>query len=110
MVKKIDDHCPKWADKMLINLFEMERFLGNIPSTEGWKSNYVEEVQAKADSVKISGFKEADSEFVFSRVVNGLVDENFPPEEIMQFINSRIGYEGGPKYCTLEEVKEAIDP
>lgn len=109
MNHKIDDKCPKWADEMIVNLFQIEQYLGNIPSNEGWRSNYVEEIQVKASNEKKSGFKESDAEMVFGRIVKGLVDEQFNPEEILQFINARVGYEGGPKYCTLEEVKEAID-
>lgn len=108
MAGKLSDNCPKWADEMLRNLLEIEQYLGNIPSLEGWKSNYLEELQLKAIDEKNSGFKEGDAEIIFTRVVKGLHNENFSVDEILAFINARVGYKDGPKYCTLLEVKEAL--
>lgn len=106
--KPIADGCPSWAIQELQKLYTLEVALGNIPSSPEWRSNFVTEVQDRVFSnIDMHSTNEA-TELVFDRLVRRLAGENFTPEQIMGFINNRVGYASGPKYCTLAEVQAAI--
>ncbi len=102
------DGCPAFAAKMIDQLREVEIILGNIPKALDWRSEHVEAVEKSVFGEDESVFSEYHTEVIFSNIVNKLSGEGFEAEDIMGFINRRIGYKGGPKYCNLDEVREAV--
>lgn len=104
------DRCPDWADKIIKALRDLEVKLGHIPDHPQWQTREFEQLQTRlmteydADLVA----EESLTEELFKKVARGLKSENFTSQEIAQFINSRIGYKGGPPYCSASEVEEAF--
>ena len=106
--KKTDDRCPEWAAKQIAQLREVEVYLGNIPKALEWESSHLNDVAKRSLSKEHSAITERTSELVFSKIVKSLNHEGFSLDEIESFINTRISYKGGPKYCSRLEVEEAL--
>ena len=102
------DSCPAWAIEQIMALYQLEVSQGHIPSSPEWRSNFVEEVHSRVFSGSSENQDSQATEILFDRIVRGLAADKFSPEEIMLFVNNRIGYAGGPKYCNLEEVRAAF--
>jgi hypothetical protein len=106
---KVDDKCPDWAITIIDQLRQVEIILGNVPKAIEWQSSLLKNVNKKILAEHAGPISEELSEMLFSRVARGLVKEGFSPDDIAMFINARIGYKGGPNYCSSEEVKDALD-
>ncbi|NRA43932.1 MAG: hypothetical protein HRU09_03135 [Oligoflexales bacterium] len=104
----IDDRCPEWAAKMIAQLREVEVYLGNIPKALEWESSHLNDVAKRSLSKDHSAINEQTSELVFAKIVKSLHHEGFSSSEIEQFLNSRIAYKGGPKYCNSSEIEEVL--
>lgn len=48
------------------------------------------------------------TEDLFAEICEDLDDHGFSAEQIAAAINAELKYEGGPRYCSAEEVKEAL--
>ncbi|MEZ4743005.1 MAG: hypothetical protein R3B45_11245 [Bdellovibrionota bacterium] len=104
---KIDD-CPEWAEEEIVKLQLMEIALGNIPSTAEWQSQHLAEVQKKVFSDISAPNTNEDIDRHFNKIARKLSIDGFDASKITNFINNRVGYKGGPKYCTVDEVLEAV--
>ncbi|MFK7826836.1 MAG: hypothetical protein AB8G05_22020 [Oligoflexales bacterium] len=102
------DHCPEWAIKLIAQLREVEVYLGNIPRTLEWKSSHLSDIAKRSLSNDYSAINEQTSELVFNKIVKSLFQEGFDTAEIELFINNRISYGGGPRYCDRSEIELAL--
>ena len=106
--RAIDDACPDWAVTMIDQLRQIEIILGNVPKAIEWKSSLLKNVNKKVFAENEGPISEYHAELMFTKIVKGLVEEQFSISEISTFINVRIGYKGGPKYCNENEVSRAL--
>ena len=104
----IDDQCPSWANELILKLREVEILLGNVPAALAWQSQHVKEISKRSFAGDDAVFDEEKTEFIYRRIVWGLVAEKHSVQDVASFFNQRIGYEGGPVYTNLEEVHEAL--
>jgi hypothetical protein len=102
------DACPEWADEAIAQLKQIEIYLGNIPSHPLWQSHHLEAISKRAFSRDQQTFDEEKAEFVFKKIVRGLVHEGFSTRSVMEFINARIAYKNAPPYCNEAEVEEIL--
>ncbi len=102
------DACPQWAEDLIVKLREVEILLGNIPSSLAWQSQHLADVAKRAFAGEEAVSAEQKAEFIYRRIVRGLAQEKFTVEDICSFINSRIRYQGGPKYTDEKEIREAM--
>jgi hypothetical protein len=102
------DNCPDWAASMIEQLRQVEIFLGNIPKGLAWESSHLDEVSKRSFAKDNATFDEGKADLVFRRIVKGLHGEGFTLELITEFVNRRIGYKGGPKYCDINDVNEVV--
>ena len=100
--------CPDWAQVMIDQLLQVEIFLGNIPKSLEWSSERIEQVQRKLYSDEKGTMTDEVAEILFQRICKGLKVDNFSDLEIADFVNSRVAYKGGPKYCNESDIKEAL--
>ena len=105
----VDDACPDWAVTIIDQLRQVEIILGNVPKAIEWQSSMLKDVNKKIFAEQAGPISEEHAELLFGRVARGLVKEGFSKEDICTFINARIGYKGGPKYCDESEVQDALD-
>lgn len=105
---KIQDQCPDWADSKIMNLRQVEIFLGNIPKTANWKSDHLNKISGEEVRSNYPGLSDATADMLFSQISRQLSSEGYSHDQIATFVNSRISYEGGPSYCSAKEVSEAI--
>lgn len=100
--------CPDWSKVMIDQLLQVEIFLGNIPKSLEWSSERLEQVQRKLYSEEKGTITEEVAEILFRRIAKGLKSEGFSEVDIAQFINDRVGFKGGPKYCNAVDISEAL--
>ncbi len=105
----LKDGCPEWAQDLIVKLREVEILLGNIPNSLAWQSKHIAEVAKRAFAKEEAVFDEQKVEFIYKRIVRGLIQEKFSPAQICAFINARVGYQGGPPYTNEAEVREVMD-
>lgn len=100
--------CPDWASVMIDQLRQLEVHLGNIPEHLAWKSQMVGSLN---EGVFGEGTQITDehTELVFAQICCRLTQEGFASAKIVDILNSRIGFEGGPAYCDIDEVEAASD-
>ena len=103
-----NDRCPDWAKEQIAQLREVEIYLGNIPKALEWKSSHLNDIAKRSLSKEYSSINEQTSELVFAKIVKSLRHEGFSTAEIEQFINRRISFEGGPKYCDSSEIEQVF--
>lgn len=108
-MQKIDANCPDWAITMIDQLRQIEIFLGHIPKAIEWQSELLKDINKKIFAEQHGSISEDHSELLFGRISRGLHKEGFSTEEIATYINARIGYKGGPKYCSPAEVLESLN-
>ena len=104
---KNEDACPQWARDIIDQIRQIEMKLGNIPPEQPWSGDELEAIQARAAK---AGSVHEDNHVVdslFSKLCAGLIKDGRSPDAIAQFVNVRIGYEKGPRYCSADEVTEA---
>ncbi|MBC62685.1 MAG: hypothetical protein CMP11_09565 [Zetaproteobacteria bacterium] len=106
--KKTTDSAPQWASTLIDQLKEIEIFLGNIPREKNWQSDYAKKVLNKILNEERPVLTDAHTQTVFNKIVKDLSHEGYGPDNIANFINSGISYEGGPPYCNEAEVREAL--
>ena len=103
------DSCPAWATALIGKLREIEIRLGNIPESLSWQTDDLDRLAARsAGNDDDTLFDEEATEILFRKIVRDLAADDFASEEIVMFINSRIGYQGGPPYCSVIEVNDAL--
>jgi hypothetical protein len=103
------DQCPAWAHSLIVQLKELEIRLGNIPESLTWQTGDLDTLAARVQGETDLLDTEHDmSETLFRKIVHQLAREDFEPEEIATFINSRVGYKGGPPYCNAAEVRAEL--
>ncbi len=105
------DRCPDWAHTLILFMRDMEIKLGHIPDSPDWQTaEDLDELHARVFSQDIEDtfIDDAMLERVFSKIVQNLSGEDFSVQEIVAFINARIGYKGGPPYCNEDEVEYAL--
>lgn len=100
--------CPEWAETQIAQLREVEIYLGNIPKTAEWKSSHLNEIARRSLSSEHSSINEQTSELVFTKIVRSLHHDGFTSAQIESFINDRVSYQGGPKYCDRSEIEDAL--
>ena len=100
--------CPEWAQVMIDQLLQVEIYLGNVSKGLEWSSERLESVLRKVYSEEKGAITEDVAELLFSRIVRGLRTEGVSDEKIAEFMNARIGYKGGPKYCDASDVKAVL--
>ncbi len=109
------DSCPSWANEMILQLRALEVKLNNIPDSPNW-SNF-ESIEALYKKINERDqhlnneifLDEGMTEKMFATISKKLSAEGFSVEDIVSFINKRIGYKGGPAYCNAAEVIESIN-
>jgi hypothetical protein len=103
-----DDGCPKWAVELIQSIQLLEVKLGNVQAPGEWQtadmSALVDRLYRDEDSVDLD---ESAVESLFRRVARGLLEDDFEPEQIADFINARIKSGGRLPYCNASEVREA---
>lgn len=109
-VQPSKDRCPIWADELIVQLRQVEIYLGHIPKTLAWKSEHLSEVAERVFAKSDQIFDDHKSEWIYNKIVRRLNEELFSPEDITEFINSRIGYTGGPAYTSVTEVNAVLKP
>jgi hypothetical protein len=103
------DGCPAWADSLILELRHTEVLLGNIPDNDQWQSADLDELEKRlAADPDAENATEEKTEHLFRKISLGLNREGFSSDEIAAFVNARISYKGGPKYCDGREVGEAL--
>lgn len=105
---KADDKCPKWAQDMIQEILLLEIQLGNIPPAGDWTEKMLEDLEKRVHA-DVEATEQASQRF-FKQVCLGLSKEGFSSKDISLSINSRVGYIGGPPYCNVAEVDEALAP
>src|SRR3989338_8232238 len=105
----IKEGCPKRAEDLILKLREVEVLLVNVPDSLAWRSEHLSKVSERAFAKDEAVFDDKKAEFIYRRIVRGLDDEGFEPEQITGMINARIGYQGGPPYTSSQEVQEALE-
>ena len=107
---KTYDGCPDWAQRLIMNMREIEVHLGNIPDSDTWLTDDMDRLYGRAfrGELEASDMDSDKVDALFRRVTWGLAREGYDPEDIVTFVNTRIGYKGGPPYCNAREVEEAI--
>ena len=103
--EEINDSCPTWAAEMIMQLRQVEIYLGNIPEGLAWKSTHIKEVSQRVFAKEEQVFDDHKAEWIYKRIVRSLAEASFSSEDIRSFINSRIGYAGGPAYTSKEEIE-----
>lgn len=98
------DDCPPWALDLIMKLRELEIHLGNIPKALAWSSEHLNAVNQRVFRSEEASVDADKTEFIYRRIVMGLMQESFSAQEIAGFINLRIGYTGAPPYTSPEEV------
>jgi hypothetical protein len=101
------DGCPVFVERMIDQLREVEIILGNVPKALEWRSEHVAAISKSVIEEVTTTFTNHHTEIMFDRIVHRLRQDGFAADAIMGFINARIGYKGGPQYCSLEEVELA---
>ena len=104
---KHSDGCPAWAEEMIDQLRQVEVFLGNVPKALAWQSDHVNQVLSKT-FLEESVLDNDKADLIFHRITRRLHAESYSQEAIVGFFNSRIGYKGGPKYCSTDEVEAVL--
>ncbi len=108
--KNGSDLCPTWASDLIKHIKFLELKLGNIQESEEWHVSNIEELSKKISSEDSDEVADSNMiESLFSRITKGLAKEGFAPEQITDFINSRIGPEGRLSYCSIDEVLESLN-
>jgi hypothetical protein len=102
------DGCPLWAQEMIDQLRQIEIYLGNIPKSLSWESAPLELIAKRSFHKDQATFTEEKAHLVFCKIVKRLVQEGASHKEIADWINARIGYKGGPKYCDDNDIMEAL--
>ncbi len=108
MEAKSSDSCPTWAAEMIMQLRQVEIYLGNIPKELAWKSEHINEVSGRVFTRNQQVFDDHKAELIYKRIVDGLIRDGFSCQEITNFINARIGYTGGPAYTSADEVQAIV--
>ena len=105
--KPTPDKCPDWAQSLIEKMLAIEIPLGNIPD----QNVDIDAVYRRVfgNDQDIAQFDRDHVDQMFSRLVRGLDQDGFSSEDIVTFINGRIGYPGGPPYCNQDEVKAALN-
>lgn len=106
-MSNITDSCPKWAIETIEQLRQVEIYLGNIPKALAWESSHLADVMKRTFNKDEAVFSEEKADLIFRKIVKGLLQDGFTSHEIAEFVNSRIGYQGGPRYCNSQDVEEA---
>ena len=102
--------CPAWADIAIDQLRQVEVFLGHIPKTSDWGAEFLKNVNSRTFSPEGGVFDEDKAHLIFVKICKDLAaKENLSSAEITAILNERIGYAGGPAYCDVSEVQEALD-
>jgi hypothetical protein len=105
----VTDLCPAWANLLITELRAMEVLLGNIPATDEWQTADMEALHRRlSGDTEDEAATEDRTAILFKKICVGLARENFEPQEISDFVNARIYYKGGPRYCNAKEVEEAL--
>lgn len=100
--------CPDWAETMLSQLLSLEVKLGNLPDDPKWQTRSGSDLLRSLESDDLIQVSDEIVDTTFCEIVRKLVAEDFTVRSIVNIINARVGYEGGPPYCNEEEVKEAL--
>lgn len=105
-----EDNCPSWAHEQLVKLKSLEISLGHIPPHSAFNSQVVSEALDRlfADDY-FDNMDEAATEILFAKIVKNLIKEGFTAENIVKIINARVGYPGGPPYCDVSHIEEALE-
>ncbi|KAB8031852.1 hypothetical protein [Fluviispira multicolorata] len=108
MANKIElKKIPENIQRKISELKQIETKLGHLPP-EDWKVgelfNRIDNPEYYQSFVQM----EKKTELLFSEICEDLVVRNFSHAEIAHAINSELFYEGGPKYCNVKEVLEAL--
>lgn len=99
------DQCPSWACSLIEQLLSLEMQLGNIPPAADWSEEMVENLQKRLSEAP--AVSEESTQVLFQQISQSLKKAGFGSKDIAGFINARIGYVGGPPYCSAAEVDEA---
>lgn len=98
---------PSGIAKKIEQLKKIETDQGVLPPEE-W--NMVS-LGKKINDPKIQSQQEdlgIQSEQLFFEICEDLSELNFSPQEIATALNAVLRYDGGPRYCSPEEVEEAL--
>jgi len=109
--QEIADGCPPWAVELILKIRELEIQLGNIPAGKAWQTlENLEKLQERVfgDDEEAQRLDEETVERIFRKVAIGLMEEGFTSEKIAGFVNARVGYDGGPPYCSSSEVRDVL--
>ncbi|MBP9707908.1 MAG: hypothetical protein KBD78_09695 [Oligoflexales bacterium] len=101
--------CPDWAQEQLLKLRAIEINLGNIPDQQDFIAKDMRQLMNSL--LQHDDVHAADSDFadlLFAKVAFALASDGYSHEQIANFVNARVGYKGGPPYCNVAEVAEAI--
>jgi hypothetical protein len=114
--KKPDDHCPQWADRLILRLKLLELSLGNIcrggSIEKGWQdhelSELVKSLERDKEQERGHSFSESQVDYLFQKLSQALYQQGFSPEDIAKFINKRLTGSAKLPYCSAQEVTEAL--
>jgi hypothetical protein len=93
---------------MIDQLLQVEIYLGNVSKGLEWSSERLESVLRKVYAEEKGAITEDVAEILFARIVKGLRMEGVSDDLIAEYMNARIGYKGGPKYCDASDVKAIL--
>ena len=88
-------------------LREVEVTLGHLPPAEWQMAELLRRTQDPHHAEALEDL-ETQSDDLFFEVCEMLHKNNWTFEAIAQAINATLNYEGGPRYCSADEVKECL--
>lgn len=104
--------CPQWASELLVKLKAVEIQLGNLhdPQTDDPDSKEHQWLVRSLD--ELEGGQEELANSLFDRICSGLAGEGYSPEAIADLVNKALGGGGSKgtiKYCSAEDVRDALE-
>lgn len=102
-----DKTVPESVHSKILELREIETRLGHLP-TETFAVSDLHKRYHDPSQLGHTTLMEQRTETLFREIAGDLTDCGWSHSEISQAINQVVRYEGGPKYCSEEEVSEVL--
>lgn len=102
-----DKTVPESVHSKILELREIETRLGHLP-TETFAVSDLHKRYNDPSQLGHTTLMEQRTETLFREIAGDLTDCGWSHSEISQAINQVVRYEGGPKYCSEEEVSEVL--
>lgn len=102
-----DKTVPEFVHTKILELKEIETRLGHLP-TETFAVSDLHKRYTDPSQLSHATLMEQRTETLFREIAGDLSDCGWTHAEISEAINQVVRYDGGPRYCSEDEVSEVL--